>query len=106
MATDSSSSSRGGEFSVLGMIAFLIVVALFMFVSAKAGTRGMGACMIAGAVMQQREGRIGYGWKGQPASGYITGRPATLLNLVFGALGLAVFIWPEVAMGVFGWDRR
>lgn len=105
MATDSSKSTRDGEFSLWGMVTFLIVVALFVFVSTKAGTRAVGAGMLASAFLQLREGRIGYGWEDQPPSGYITGRLATLLSLLFGALGLVVFIWPEVAMGILGWDR-
>ena len=105
MATDSSQSNRGDEYSLLGLVAFLVVVGFFAFVSTKAGTRAMGACMFAGSLMQLREGRVGYGWKGQPPSGYITGGPARLLILVFGALGVAVFFWPEVAMGILGWDR-
>jgi hypothetical protein len=105
MATDSSTSGEDGQFSLLGMAAFLVVVGLFVFVSTKAGTRGFGACTLIGAFLQARDGRIAYGWKGRPPSGYITGWPATLLTLVFGALGLAILIWPEVAMGIFGWDR-
>jgi hypothetical protein len=106
MATDRSRSSRNGEFSVVGMLAFLAVVALFILVSAKAGTRAVGACMVAGALIQHREGRIAFGWEGQPPSGYITGWLARLLSLIFGALGLAVSIWPEVAMAILGWDRQ
>jgi hypothetical protein len=88
------------------MAAFLVVVGLFVFVSTKAGTRALGACMLFGALAEWREGRVAYGWKGQPPSGYVTGWFARLLSLVLGAVGVAVLIWPEVAMGILGWDRR
>lgn len=86
--------------------AFLVVVALFVIVSTKVGTRGMGFLMIAGALKQQFDGRIEYGWEGRPSSGYIIGWPAAVINLIIGLAGLAVVVWPEVAMGVFGWNQK
>jgi len=102
--TNRSKSTDDSEFSFVGTVCFLAVVALFIFVSTKAGTRGVGACMAAGALSQIRKRRFAYGRDGRPPSGYITGWPATLLSLVFTALGVAVLIWPDVAMRVFGWD--
>ena len=84
----------------------LVIVALFLFVSVKVGTRGVGLYMVAGALIQQWEGRIAHGWEDQPPSGYITGWVATVFNLILGMLGLAVAIWPEVAMGIIGWNRE
>lgn len=97
-------SADDGGYSIMGMCCFLAVVALFIFVSTKAGTRGVGVYMAVGFLSQLRKGRIAYGWEGRPASGYITGWPATVLILVFAALGMAMLIWPEVAMRAFGWD--
>jgi len=104
MVTDKSRVPTSDEFSFVRVGAFLVVVALFVFVSTKAGTRGVGFSMIMGAIFQQFQGRIEYGWEGRPPSGHITGWLATLLNLIFGVLGLAIMVWPEVAMGIFGWD--
>jgi hypothetical protein len=106
MATNRAKSARDGEFSLLGLAMFAVVVGLFLFVSTKAGTRGVGVCMLGGALIQLREGRIAYGWEGRPPSGHISGWPAKLVSVVFGALGLAVLIWPDVAMGVLGWDSK
>lgn len=105
MATDQRHASGSSQFSLVGLGAFLVVVALFLLVSTKAGTRAVGICMIAGALIQQWAGRIAYGWEDRPPSGYITGWLATVLNLFFGTLGLGVVIWPEVAMGILGWDK-
>jgi hypothetical protein len=91
------------QFSFTGLVAFLAVVALFLFVSTKAGTRASGVILLAGALRQQLVGRISYGWEGQPASGYITGWLATLLNALLALFGLAILVWPEVAMSIFGW---
>lgn len=104
MNTDKPQANDSGEFSLLGLAAFLVVVLLFILVSTKAGTRGVGICMMVGALIQQFSGRIEYGWEGRPPSGYIIGWVAKTLNLIFGILGLAMLIWPDVAMGIFGWD--
>jgi hypothetical protein len=105
MTANQPRSTDASRFSIFGFGTFLVVAALFLFVSAKAGTRAVGVSMILSALIQMREGRIAYGWKGRPPSGYITGLLATILNGVFVAIGFAVAIWPEVAMGVLGWDR-
>lgn len=105
MATDRPQSTSGANASLLGLAAFVVVVGFFLFVSTKAGTRATGALTIVWALVQQLQGRIAYGWEGQPPSGYITGGLATLLNVVFGVLGLGMVIWPEIAMGILGWDR-
>ena len=104
MATGKSETNDDYEHGLFGLVAFAAVVSLFIFVSTKAGTRGMGVLMLVGSVMQQVRGRISYGWEGRPPSGYITGALATGLNLLFAALGLALAIWPEVAMGIFRWS--
>lgn len=106
MATDKSQTSRSNKFSLIELGAFLVVVALFLFVSTKAGTRAVGTCMLASALVQQWKGEIAYGWEGRPPSGYITGWPATLLNLILGLLGIAVIIWPEVAMSILEWIEK
>ena len=106
MATNKSGSDGSSEFNLLGFVACLIVIALFGLVSTRAGTRALGVYMIAGAVIQQWRGQIEYGWEGRPPSGYITGWAATTFNLAFGVLGLGTVIWPEVVMGILGWDKE
>jgi hypothetical protein len=106
MATEKSKASDDNGFGLLGLMAFAAVVALFLFVSTTAGTRGMGVLMLLAALLQQVRGRIAYGWEGRPPSGYFTGPLATGLNLLFAAIGVAMLIWPEVVVGIFGWGDR
>lgn len=106
MATEKPTTSDDDGFGLLGLVAFGAVVALFLFVSTKAGTRGMGVLMLLAALLQQVRGRIAYGWEGRPPSGYITGPLATGLNLLFAVIGVAMLIWPEVVSGIFGWSDR
>lgn len=90
------------EFRPLGLVSFIVVVALFAFVSDKAGMRGLGLTLLIGAALGQRKGRISYGWEGRPPSGYITGWLATALCVLLGLLGLGMVIWPAMALGVLG----
>lgn len=90
----------------VGWASFAVTVALFMFVSSRAGIRWLGVVMLVGAAIQIIQGRIGYGWEGREPSGYITGVPAVLLGLLLGALGLAMLAEPEFMLGLFGWDRQ
>lgn len=105
MARQLPRSTKAREFSLAGHIAFAAVVCLFIFVNTKAGTRGIGICMIGSALVQQFRGRIEYGWEGQPSAGHITGKVATFLNLALMAAGLGTIVWPEVPMQIFGWSN-
>ena len=49
MATDERKTSDDGEFGLLSLFAFAVVVALFVFASTKAGTRGIGVLMLLAA---------------------------------------------------------
>ena len=83
---------------------FAIVALAFVLFSIETGTRVIGGVMIFGALWQQLKGRIPFGWEGQAPSGYFTGGIAIILNLAMAMFGLAIFIWPEVAMAVLGWS--
>lgn len=96
------SGERSG--GVLGWVGFLVTVPLFIFVSTKAGVLAVGAGLVVGALSQWRQPRIAYGWDGQPPRGFITGWPAKVILIFTAALGVAVLIWPEVAMGMLGLD--
>jgi hypothetical protein len=106
MATEKPTASDDDGFGLLGLMAFAAVVALFLLVSTTAGTRGMGVLILLAALLQQVRGRIAYGWEGRPPLGYITGPLVTGLNLLFAAIGVAMLIWPEVVVGIFGWGDR
>lgn len=105
MAPGLAGANRGNGFTVVGVIAFLVVVALFALVSTKAGTHGLGVLMIGSAFMQCRAGRVPYGIEGRPPAGYIEGWAATVINALFLAAGVGLIVWPEVAIGIFRWGK-
>lgn len=98
--------SLPSESSIFEIVVFAVVVALFVFVGSKAGTRAVGVVMIFGAAWQQFKGRIPYGWEDQKPSGFLTGRLATVVNLILAALGFSILVWPAVAMDVLGWSSN
>ena len=98
--------SHSSESSIFEIVVFAVVVALFVFVGNKAGTRAVGGVMIIGAAWQQLKGRIPYGWEGPKPSGFLTGSLATVVNLILAALGFSVLVWPAVAMDVLGWSSN
>ena len=105
MATDN--HHRFGLLDALGFLAFLVGVAFFLLVSAKAGMRVFGFWMIAGAILQHLSGRgVPYGWEGQPPRGHVTGWLAHFFNGAMAAVGLAMLVWPEVGLGTAGWEEE
>ena len=97
---------RGTSVDVVGLVAFAIVVFIFLFASFRAGTRAFGVSMVLGAVQQQWRGRIPYRWGGRPVSRPSKGWFENLLNAAVGIVGLAIVIWPDVVMEFFGWDEQ
>lgn len=91
------------RFAELG--AFVVVVALFQLVSAKAGMRGLGFMGVAGALLQLKNGSIAYGWEGHEASGQIRGVPAVVLSTILGLVGVAMLVWPSFFLALFGWSE-
>ena len=88
---------------MLGLAAFLIVVAVFLTLGTRAGTRTLGLVTLVVAAYHLRAGKISYGWEGRESSGYITGVPAILLACLIGLLGLAMLIEPGLMMALLGW---
>jgi hypothetical protein len=88
---------------IASFCAFAVVVALFMFVSPKAGMRGLGVSMLVGDGVQAVTGRIPYGIEGREPSGYISGPAAVLLSLLMGLVGVAMIAQPELMLALFGW---
>ena len=99
-------SENSTVWRIAGWVSFAVTVALFTFVSSRAGMRWLGIVMLVGAAVQITQRRIVYGWEGRAPSGYITGVPAVLLGLLLGALGLAMLAKPEFMLILFGWDRQ
>jgi hypothetical protein len=88
---------------VASFCACVIVVVLFILVSSKAGMRGIGVVMLAGACAHLIKRSIPYGWEGQEPSGYITGIPAVLLGLLMVVAGLVMLVLPEFILVLLGW---
>lgn len=68
--------------------------------------RVFGAAMIVGtaATLWSGEG-VAYGWEGQPPKGYIKGWGAVAFKMAIAVLGLGAILWPDVALGILGWDE-
>ena len=105
MATENSQGGNSRPVDWLALAGFVVVVALFQFVSPPAGMRGMGVCMIIAAVRQHQSGRIAYGWEGRPPTGYLTGGLAWFMNGLLVLAGIGMIAWPQVTLGMLGWDR-
>lgn len=97
---------KSSVWRIAGMASFAFTVALFIFVSSRAGMRWLGVVMLVSAVVQIAQRRVAYGWKGREPSGYITGIPSVILGVLFGALGVAMVAQPDLMLAVFGWDKQ
>ncbi len=92
------------RFDVFGLIAFAVVLAVFLLVSPQAGVRAFGVWMAAATVIKWFNGSASSRGKGLSRAGSgRDGLPAAL-SLLLVAVGLAMVVWPEVAMGLFGMD--
>jgi hypothetical protein len=80
---------------VAGTSSLAVAVALFIFVSSRAGMRWLGIVMLVGGIVQTIQRRIAYGWEGRPPSGYITGVPAVIVGVLWCALGVAMLAQPD-----------
>ncbi|KQU67930.1 MULTISPECIES: hypothetical protein [unclassified Rhizobacter] len=80
---------------VAGISLVAVAVALFMFVSSRAGMSWLGIVMLVGGIVQTIQRRIAYGLEGRPPSGYITGVPAVIVGVLWCALGVAMLARPD-----------
>ena len=87
----------------VGFVGLLVIVALFTFVSSKAGMRGLGVVTLSQATVHLISRRIPYGWEGRQPSGYITGTAAVIVAALLALLGLAMLAKPELMLVLFGW---
>lgn len=104
MATEQRSGNRFLE--GFGYVSLALTVAASLLVSDRAGVRVFGISLVIGALFHHLSGEgVPYGWEGRPPSGYITGWGAVAFDLVMGAIGLSAAIWPDVVLGILGWDQ-
>ncbi len=83
-------------------LAFFVALALHFFVGKTAGVRGFGVWFVLFALALHKRGHIDFWISGQPGGWKLTGPFATVLNVLVAVIGLAVLIWPEVAIEISG----
>jgi len=105
MAMTTESRDPINRWSILGLCGFVAIVCLFTLVSAVAGMRGLGVIAIGSAVGGIVSRRIPYGWEGRDPSGHITGGVAVALSVLFGCLGIAMLVRPQLMLILFGWSE-
>lgn len=89
-----------------GVLSFIVVVVVSLFVSDRAGLRVFGVAVVVGAVGSLWSGEgVAFGWEGQPPKGHIKGWGAVAFKLAMALLGLGSFLWPDVVLGILGWDK-
>jgi hypothetical protein len=103
MPTKPTPVDRRAHWALVRFLGFAVVVALFMFASSRAGMRGVGILMLAGAAVQVVTRRIPYGWEGRDPSGHISGAPAIVLSVIMAAIGVAMLVKPDLMLVLFGW---
>ncbi|WP_332852238.1 hypothetical protein [Duganella sp. S19_KUP01_CR8] len=103
MTVKSPFPEKYSRWRTVSFAAFAVMVALFLFVSSKAGIRALGVMMLIGAGVQIAARRIPYGLEGKEPSGYITGFPALLVSLLIGTIGIAMIVQPELMLALFEW---
>ena len=82
---------------------FIAVVALFMFVSHRAGMRALGVATLVSAVVSLRSTGIPYGIEGRKPAGHLTGVPKVLFCIALGATGTVMLVAPDLVLRFFGW---
>lgn len=97
------------SFSLLdafGVLSFVVVVVVSLFVSDRAGLRVFGVVVVVAAFGSLWSGEdAAYGWEGQPPKGHIKGWGAVAFKLAMAVLGLGPILWPDVVLGILGWDK-
>ena len=78
-------------------VAFSIcIVMLFLNDKPLLAIRFIGLQIIWQSYFLLKNPAFPYGWKGRPASGYITGTFAKALAIIFGSIGLALLFKPAL----------
>ena len=87
--------------SALRVAFFICIVILFLNDKPFLAIRLIGLQIIWQSYFQLMNPSIPYGWEGKPPSGYITGTFAKVLAIIFGSLGFALLIKPELLHFLF-----
>jgi len=77
-------------------IVILAVAFVWYRFGGERGAQAGGVALLLQAAIYLRNGRVPYGWRGAPPSGYIEGAPAVVLSLLLGALALWMILRPRV----------
>jgi hypothetical protein len=92
------------KWRIAQILSVVAVGAVFIWGGGRQGMRGLGILMLVGMCSQLRTRRIPYGWEGREPSGYVTGLPAVLIALLYGAAGVLMLAQPDFMLYLFGWD--
>ena len=106
MAIDTPSDRPITAFEKAGVIVFFGALAMYYFVSEKAGARAFGVWLVLFAIAMHKNGGIEFGISGRPGTRRLTGPLAAILNALVALLGVVVVIWPEIPIKLLGWDAR
>jgi hypothetical protein len=85
---------------IVGTVSFVVIAAVFLFVSQRAGVQAIGVSFLVGAAYGLRADGIPYGWEGQEPSGYLRGIWQVLFYAACAAIGVALLAMPDLALSL------
>lgn len=91
-------SSKGEK--IVGNVSFFVIAGLFIFVSHRAGIRGIGMSLLITSAYQLWSDGIPYGWEGREPSGYIRGIWKIVCCALLAALGVFLLTMPDLVLGI------
>lgn len=86
------SSGRAEEIASWALFIALVLVSMY---SIELAIRLTGIVLVSGGAWTVYRRRIGYGIRGRPVSGYLTGAPAVLAGAALICIGALMIISPE-----------
>jgi hypothetical protein len=84
----------------VGVLVVLVVAGVFLY-DQRLGIRALGVVEIAVGIYFIKAGKVPYGWRGFPASGYLTGWGAVASGLVAIVIGALFLVAPGAVEPLF-----
>jgi len=84
----------------VGVLLVLIVAAVFLY-DQRLGIRALGLLEVAVGVYFIKAGKVPYGWRGRPASGYLTGWAAVASGVLAIMIGVLFLVAPGAVEPLF-----
>jgi hypothetical protein len=85
---------------LVNFLIFAAVAAVFLF-DTVLGIRALGLAEVAVGVYWIKAGRVPYGWRGSPPSGYLTGRAALAVSALAISIGILFMLAPTAVEPLF-----